>query len=41
VAYRDLRCRVDAIVVQIEKDVVRFADALNDRMVGIAEQEKA
>ena len=32
VAYRYLRGRVDGIVVQIEKDVVRFADALNDRM---------
>ncbi len=32
VAYRYLRGRVDSIVVQIEKDVVRFADALNDRM---------
>jgi biopolymer transport protein ExbB len=31
VAYRYLRGRVDTIVVQIEKDVVRFADALNDR----------
>jgi biopolymer transport protein ExbB len=41
VAYRYLRGRVDAIVVQIEKDVVRFADALNDRMVGVAEQDKA
>jgi biopolymer transport protein ExbB len=40
VAYRYLRGRVDATVVQIEKDVVRFADALNDRMVGVAEQEK-
>jgi biopolymer transport protein ExbB len=39
VAYRYLRGRVDAIVVQIEKDVVRFADALNDRMAtGGAEQ---
>jgi biopolymer transport protein ExbB len=32
VAYRYLRGRVDGIVVQIEKDVVRFAEALNDRM---------
>ena len=32
VAYRYLRGRVDGTVVQIEKDVVRFADALNDRM---------
>jgi biopolymer transport protein ExbB len=32
IAHRYLRGRVDGIVVQIEKDVVRFADALNDRM---------
>lgn len=32
VAYRYLRGRVDSIVVQVEKDVVRFAEALNDRM---------
>jgi biopolymer transport protein ExbB len=32
VAYRYLRGRVDSIVVQIEKDVMRFAEALNDRM---------
>ena len=32
VAYRYLRGRVDSTVVQIEKDVVRFAEALNDRM---------
>jgi biopolymer transport protein ExbB len=32
VAYRYLRGRVDSIVVQIEKDVLRFAEALNDRM---------
>jgi biopolymer transport protein ExbB len=31
VAYRYLRGRVDSIVVQIEKDVVRFADALDER----------
>ncbi len=31
VAFRYLRGRVDGIVVQIEKDVVRFATALNDR----------
>jgi biopolymer transport protein ExbB len=31
VAYRYLRGRVDGIVVQIEKDVLRFAEALNDR----------
>jgi len=41
VAYRYLRGRVDGIVVQIEKDVVRFADALNDRMVDGASREKA
>jgi biopolymer transport protein ExbB len=34
VAHRYLRGRVDGIVVQIEKDVVRFADALNDRLSG-------
>jgi biopolymer transport protein ExbB len=39
VAYRYLRGKVDGIVVQIEKDVVRFADALNDRMA--APREKA
>jgi biopolymer transport protein ExbB len=32
IAHRYLRGRVDGIVVQIEKDVVRFADALNERM---------
>jgi biopolymer transport protein ExbB len=31
IAYRYLRGRVESIVVQIEKDVVGFADALNDR----------
>jgi len=31
VAYRYLRGRVDSTVVQIEKDVLRFAEALNDR----------
>jgi len=31
IAYRYLRRRVDRIVVQMERDVVRFADALNDR----------
>jgi biopolymer transport protein ExbB len=36
VAHRYLRGRVDGIVVQIEKDVVRFADALNDRLAGAA-----
>jgi biopolymer transport protein ExbB len=34
IAYRYLRGRVDAIVVQIEKDVIRFTDALDER--GIA-----
>ena len=34
VAHRYLRGRVDRMVVQIEKDVVRFADALNDRLSG-------
>jgi biopolymer transport protein ExbB len=41
VAYRYLRGKVDGIVVQIEKDVVRFADALNDRMAGNGSKEKA
>lgn len=42
VAYRYLRGKVEAIVVQIEKDVVRFADALDDRMsAGSKEQEPA
>jgi len=31
VAFRYLRGKVDGIVVRIEKDVVRFADALNER----------
>ncbi|MBK7114662.1 MAG: MotA/TolQ/ExbB proton channel family protein [Proteobacteria bacterium] len=31
IAYRHLRRRVDRIVAQMERDVVRFADALNDR----------
>jgi biopolymer transport protein ExbB/TolQ len=31
VAHRYLRGRVDGIVIEIEKDVIRFADALNDR----------
>lgn len=39
VAYRYLRGRVDGIVVQIEKDVVRFADALNDRMAAPARDQ--
>ncbi|MFO7326516.1 MAG: MotA/TolQ/ExbB proton channel family protein [Pseudomonadota bacterium] len=41
VAYRYLRGKVDGIVVQIEKDVVRFADALNDRMAASGSREKA
>jgi len=36
VAFRYLRGRVEAIVVRIEKDVVRFADALNERGAGEA-----
>ena len=40
VAYRYLRSRVDGIVMQIEKDVVRFADALNDRLADGTAQEK-
>ena len=32
IAYRYLRGRVDRIVSQMERDVVRFADALNDRV---------
>lgn len=40
VAYRYLRGRVDGTVVQIEKDVVRFADALNDRMDAAAMQRE-
>jgi biopolymer transport protein ExbB len=34
VAHRYLRGRVDTIVVQIEKDVLQFADALADRGAG-------
>ncbi len=41
VAYRYLRGRVDGIVVQIEKDVVRFAEALNDRTEGNTAPENA
>ncbi len=41
VAYRYLRGRVDGIVVQIEKDVVRFAEALNDRAEEAREPESA
>jgi biopolymer transport protein ExbB len=39
VAFRYLRGRVDGIVVQIEKDVVRFAEALNDRLEGSTKRE--
>lgn len=38
VAFRYLRGRVDSTVVQIEKDVVRFATALNDRTEAGEEQ---
>ncbi len=41
VAYRYLRGKVEGIVVRIEKDVVRFADALNDRMENPAHEERA
>jgi biopolymer transport protein ExbB len=34
IAHRYLRGRVDAIVVQMEKDVLQFADALADRGLG-------
>jgi biopolymer transport protein ExbB len=34
VAFRYLRGKVDGIVVRIEKDVIRFADALNERAGG-------
>jgi biopolymer transport protein ExbB len=40
VAYRYLRGRVDSTVVQIEKDVLRFAEALNDRADSPREQEE-
>lgn len=36
IAYRYLRGKVDAIVVQIEKDVLQFADALEERGVARA-----
>lgn len=38
IAYRYLRGRVESIVVQMERDVLRFADALNDRTENIPEQ---
>lgn len=41
VAFRYLRGRVEGIVVQIEKDVVRFAEALNDRLQGGAKRDQA
>ncbi len=40
VAHRYLRGRVDGIVVRIEKDVVRFAEALNDRAERAAEEAR-
>jgi len=39
VAFRYLRGKVEGIVVRIEKDVVRFADALNDRTERAREDE--
>jgi biopolymer transport protein ExbB len=41
VAYRYLRGRVDKIVVQIEKEVLHFADALHDRVEESEVQESA
>jgi biopolymer transport protein ExbB len=41
VAYRYLRGRVDGTVMQIEKDVLHFAEALNDRAELRREQENA
>jgi biopolymer transport protein ExbB len=38
IAYRYLRGRVESIVVQMERDVLRFADALNDRIENSVEQ---
>ncbi len=38
IAYRYLRGRVESIVVQMERDVLRFADALNDRAENLPEQ---
>jgi biopolymer transport protein ExbB len=40
IAYRYLRSRVETIVVRIEADVVRFADALNDRAAGLAARDR-
>jgi biopolymer transport protein ExbB len=39
IAFRYLRGRVDGLVVQIEKDVVRFADALDARADGPADSK--
>jgi biopolymer transport protein ExbB len=41
VAFRYLRGKVDGIVVQIEKDVIRFADALNEREAGASREGRA
>jgi biopolymer transport protein ExbB len=41
VAFRYLRGKVDGIVVRIEKDVVRFADALNERTENAVHEEQA
>lgn len=41
VAYRYLRGRVDEIVVQIEKDVLQFADALDERAMRAARSGEA
>jgi biopolymer transport protein ExbB len=41
VAFRYLRGKVDGIVVQIEKDVIRFADALNEREAGEVRRDRA
>lgn len=41
VAFRYLRGKVDGIVVRIEKDVVRFADALNERTASRTGGEQA
>jgi biopolymer transport protein ExbB len=40
VAFRYLRGKVDSIVVRIEKDVIRFADALNERTANGADGER-
>ncbi|HTQ36444.1 MAG TPA: MotA/TolQ/ExbB proton channel family protein [Steroidobacteraceae bacterium] len=40
VAFRYLRGRVEGIVVRMEKDAVRFAEALNDRTEGDARGEQ-